>query len=123
MSLRLQAFLDLPALSSCCTHRCRFKAYANLWVRAGVLLLTIAVSPEPTADPTPNTSRSPAEAIRPAGTGDFYDDPDADYSDDGSRALKLSPGEIDSNTLTPISPLEESGLLGNWGDSLEEAED
>ena len=98
-------------------------SYSSLWVRAGILLLATAVAPTTAADPLPDNSRSSTEATGFADIGEFYDDPDADYSDDGSRALKLSEEEITSEALTPISPLEETGLLGNWGDSLDEAED
>jgi len=47
----------------------------------------------------------------------------ADYPDDGSSALKIRPGSAAPAVLLPLSPSEEKGLLGNWGDSATEAED
>jgi hypothetical protein len=123
MIFRRQQLRDLLTSSSSYRTPRHAAASYNLWVRAGILLLSTAIAPTLAADPLPDTSRSSTEPTPLADIGEFYDDPDADYSDDGSRTLKLSEGGTTSEALTPISPLEETGLLGNWGDSLDEAED
>ncbi len=122
MIFRFDRLRDAPNSLSGHASPGYFKAGAAVWVRGGLLLLCTALAPTLSADSPPETSDS-FDVVGTAGPGDFYDDPDADYSDDGSRTVKLSPADNASEALIPISPLEESGLLGNWGDSLEEAED
>ena len=122
MILRFARFRGAPESVSNRVGARQFKAGAAVWVRGGLMLLCTALSSTLSADSAPGT-RDSFDVVGPAGPGEFYDDPNADYSDDGSRTVKLSPADNAPEALTPISPLEESGLLGNWGDSLEEAED
>lgn len=46
-----------------------------------------------------------------------------DYPDDGSAQLISGNPDSPPAGLTPISPAEEKGLLGNWGDAAGEGED
>lgn len=65
----------------------------------------------------------PTAALSDAMGNDVEDDDSADYPEDGSGALESGPRFPVPKGLLPISPAEEKGLLGNWGDSATEAED
>jgi hypothetical protein len=90
------------------------------------LLLLLAaplslISGEVAAAPGPLT----AAWATPADDGGDEDDEeeDGDYPDDGStQVISANPG-LPPAGLTPISPAEEKGLLGNWGDAAGEGED
>lgn len=122
MILRLHRFSEAPgrryrqAWSGCSC------ADAGIRIRAASLLLMMAVASTSFADSGLPRGESTGEAGFKGASG-FYDDPDADYADDGSRTVKAGPADSSSETLTPLSPLEEQGLLGDWGDSVDEAED
>jgi hypothetical protein len=75
------------------------------------------------ADPLTATDRGSSNTLQDPADEDHYDDHNADYPDDGSRALRERTGFTVPEGLMPIGPTEEEGLLGDWGDSEEEAED
>jgi hypothetical protein len=87
------------------------------------LLFTTVTAPILQANPESAANQSTAEAPRALAVDEYYDDPDAEYPDDGSHAIRERAGASVPDSLTPIGPLEESGLLGNWGDAEDEAED
>lgn len=93
------------------------------WIRVCVLLLATVTAPILQANPESAANQSAAETPRAVAVDEYYDDPDAEYLDDGSRAIRETAGASVPDSLTPIGPLEESGLLGNWGDAEDEAED
>lgn len=93
------------------------------WVCAGALMLAVVAAPTLQANQISTTAEGPKDAPQPSAVPDFYDDPDGDYPDDGSDAVRGSSEQVPPGALIPISPLEESGLLGDWGDSEDEAED
>ena len=106
--------------------RSTLSAWIAEWLRIGALGLTILLAPSILPSPAGSDAgiccagaigdarQSPAE-------GD--DDEDLDNTDDGSRSLSGKAGAHPPTELSPISPTEEKELLGDWGDSAEEAED
>lgn len=86
-------------------------------------LLAIWLAQIAQADPIPTADKKSPAMLQDPTDGEYYDDHDADYPDDGSRALPGKTGFTVPKGLLPIDPIEEEGLLGDWGDSDEEAED
>lgn len=84
------------------------------------LLIMMAGTSALQADQTNAALEPLLEAPNSPDVDEFYEDSNADYPDDGSRALLEGSGEI---VLEPLTPIEERGLLGDWGDSDDEAED
>jgi hypothetical protein len=89
----------------------------------GFLILAFSGTSGILADSSSDTMLGSDAVVRSSTEAGFYDDPGADYPDDGSQNLRGSSAERAPEGLIPISPVEESGLLGDWGDSDDEAED
>lgn len=96
---------------------------AKLLQRFVVALSVTLGSPAFGADTGAAPLALPPAALSDAIENDEEDDDSADYPEDGSGALGSGPRFPVPKGLLPISPAEEKGLLGNWGDSASEAED
>jgi len=97
---------------------------AKLLQGFALVLFVTAGTPVLGADTGAALHALPAVAQPNAAAGDEEDDDDtSDYPDDGSGALGNGSRFPVPRGLLPISPTEEKGLLGNWGDAAAEAED
>lgn len=97
------------------------KRFAKLLQPFAVVLPLTLGSPVYGADTGAAPLVLPTAALSDAIDND--EDDSADYPEDGSGALERGPRFFAPKGLLPISPTEEKGLLGNWGDSATEAED
>jgi len=96
---------------------------AKLLQRFAVALSITLGSPASGADTGAAPLVLPTATLSDAIENDEEDDDNADYPEDGSSALESGPRFPVPKGLLPISPAEEKGLLGNWGDTASEGED